>query len=153
MLTPAAEGTDGAIERAYELAAEEPEKYFLCDQFNNPANINAHYNGTALEIWEQTNHEITHFVTTMGTTGTLMGCSKRFRELDPRIRIIGVEPYLGHRLQGLKNMREAYQPEIFEKRLLDEKVNVEDEESFEMTAILARLPGSRATDLMMTMLS
>ncbi len=141
LLTPAAEGTDGAIERAYELAAAEPQKYFLPDQFNNPANLDAHYNGTALEIWEQTGGEITHFVTTMGTTGTLMGCSKRFRELDPRIRIIGVEPYLGHKIQGLKNLKEAYVPGIYDDTAVDEKINIDDDAAYEMARRLAREEG------------
>jgi cysteinyl-tRNA synthetase len=80
-------------------------------------------------------------VATMGTSGTLMGLSRRLKEFNPAVRIIGVEPYLGHRLQGLKNMKEAYQPEMFDKRLLDEKVNVEDEPAFEMTRRLAREEG------------
>ncbi|MDY0004808.1 MAG: cysteine synthase family protein, partial [Polyangia bacterium] len=73
LLTPASEGTDGAIERAYELAAKHPDRYYLPDQFNNPANLMAHYYGTAVEIWEQTAHRITHFVAAMGTTGTIVG--------------------------------------------------------------------------------
>jgi len=141
LLTPAAQGTDGAIERAYELAAAEPDKYFLPDQFNNPANLDAHYNGTALEIWEQTAGKITHFVTTMGTTGTLMGCSRRFRELDPRIRIIGVEPYLGHKIQGLKNLKEAYVPGIYDGSAVDEKINIDDDAAYEMARRLAREEG------------
>ena len=141
LLTPAAEGTDGAIERAYDLVAAEPDKYYLPDQFNNPANIMAHYHGTALEIWEETDHQITHFVTTMGTTGTLMGCSKRFRELDPRIRIIGVEPYLGHKIQGLKNLKEAYVPGIYNASAIDEKINIDDAAAYEMARRLAREEG------------
>jgi cysteinyl-tRNA synthetase len=141
LLTPGHLGTDGAIEEVYRLARENPDTYFMTDQYNNPANWKAHYNGTAVEIWEQTGNTVTHMVATMGTSGTLMGLSRRLKEFNPAIRIIGVEPYLGHRLQGLKNMREAYQPEIFEKRLLDEKVNVEDEPAFEMTRRLAREEG------------
>ena len=141
LLTPGHLGTDGAIEEVYRLARENPDTYFMTDQYNNPANWKAHYNGTAVEIWEQTGKSLTHLVATMGTSGTLMGMSRRLKEYNPAIRIIGVEPYLGHRLQGLKNMREAYQPEIFEKRLLDEKVNVEDEPAFEMTRRLAKMEG------------
>ena len=141
LLTPGHLGTDGAIEEVYRLARENPDTYFMTDQYNNPANWKAHYNGTAVEIWEQTGNTVTHMVATMGTSGTLMGLSRRLKEFNPAIRIIGVEPYLGHRLQGLKNMREAYQPEIFEKRLLDEKINVEDEPAFEMTRRLAREEG------------
>ncbi|MGD8701121.1 MAG: cysteine--tRNA ligase [Desulfosarcina sp.] len=141
LLTPGHLGTDGAIEEVYRLARENPDTYFMTDQFNNPANWKAHYHGTAVEIWEQTEQSLTHLVATLGTSGTLMGLSRRLKEFNSAIRIIGVEPYLGHRLQGLKNMHEAYQPEIFEKRMLDEKVNVEDEPAFEMTRRLAREEG------------
>ncbi len=141
LLTPGHLGTDGAIEEVYRLARENPDAYFMTDQFNNPANWMAHYNGTAVELWDQTGGRLTHMVATIGTSGTLMGLSRRLKEFNSEIRIIGVEPYLGHRLQGLKNMKEAYQPEIFEKRLLDEKVNVEDEPAFEMTRRLAREEG------------
>jgi cysteinyl-tRNA synthetase len=141
LLTPGHLGTDGAIEEVYRLARENPDTYFMTDQYNNPANWQAHYHGTAVEIWEQTDGALTHLVATMGTSGTLMGLSRRLKEFDPAVRIVGVEPYLGHRLQGLKNMREAYQPEIFEKRMLDEKINVEDEPAFEMTRRLAREEG------------
>ena len=141
LLTPADRGTDGAIERAYELAAEEPDRFFMPDQFNNPANVLAHYHGTALEIWEQTDGRLTHFVATMGTTGTLMGCAKRFRELNPAIRTIGVEPYLGHRIQGLKNLKEAYIPGIYDVAGHDETVNIEDDDAYEMARRLAREEG------------
>ena len=141
LLTPADRGTDGAIERAYELAAEESDRYFMPDQFNNPANVAAHYHTTANECWEQTQGRLTHFVATMGTTGTLMGCSKRFRELNPRIRTIGVEPFLGHRIQGLKNLKEAYIPGIYDPAGHDEKVNIEDDDAYEMARRLAREEG------------
>ena len=141
LLTPADRGTDGAIERAYELAAEDPKRFYLTDQYNNPANVLAHYDTTAPEIWRQTQGRLTHFVATMGTTGTLMGCSRRFRELNAKIRIIGVEPYLGHKIQGLKNLKEAYVPGIYDPKALDEKINIEDEAAFEMTRRLAREEG------------
>ena len=141
LLTPGHMGTDGAIEEVYRLARENPETYFMTDQYNNPANWQAHYHGTATEIWEQTEGKLTHLVATMGTSGTLMGLSRRFKELNQDIQIVGVEPYLGHRLQGLKNMREAYQPEIYQKKRLDLKVNIEDEQAFEMTRRLAREEG------------
>ena len=141
LLTPADQGTDGAIEQAYELATEQADKYFMPDQFNNCANVLAHYETTAPEIWEQTQGRISHFVASMGTTGTLVGCSRRLRELNPRIRIIGVEPYLGHRLQGLKNLKEAYVPGIYNSEALDEKVNIEDDAAYEMTRRLAREEG------------
>ena len=136
-LTPAVQGTDGAIEVAYAMARENPEKYFLADQFNNPDNILAHYNGTAEEIWTQTSGKVTHVVCTLGTSGTAMGISKRLKEYNPEIKIIGVEPYLRHKIQGLKNMKESYRPGIFDRGRLDETVNILDEDAFAMARRLA----------------
>ncbi len=141
LLTPGHMGTDGAIEEVYRLARENPDSYFMADQFNNPANWQAHYYGTAPEIWEQTGGKVTMVVATLGTSGTLMGLTRRMKEYNPDIRIVGVEPYLGHKIQGLKNMKEAYQPEIFEKNRLDEIVNIDDEEAFEMARRLAKEEG------------
>ncbi|OIN95426.1 MAG: cysteine--tRNA ligase [Deltaproteobacteria bacterium CG1_02_45_11] len=141
LLTPGHLGTDGAIEESYRLARENSESYFMTDQFNNEANWQAHYFGTAEEIWQQTRGKVSAVVATMGTTGTLMGISRKLKEYNPDIRIIGVEPYLGHKIQGLKNMKEAYRPEIFEKKRLDQKVNIDDEEAFEMTRRLSKEEG------------
>jgi cysteinyl-tRNA synthetase len=141
LLTPGHLGTDGAIEEVYSRALANPDKYFMADQFNNPANWQAHYDGTAVEIWEQTGGKLDVLVATLGTAGTLMGLSRRLKAYNPEIDIVGVEPYLGHRIQGLKNMKEAYRPEIFEKGRLDEKINIDDEEAFEMTRRLARIEG------------
>ncbi|MBU4185953.1 MAG: cysteine--tRNA ligase [Proteobacteria bacterium] len=141
LLTPDHLGTDGAIEEVYRLARENPDTYYMTDQFNNEANCLAHYHGTAEEIWEQTKGNVSMIVATMGTTGTLMGISKRLKEYNPDIKIVGVEPYLGHKIQGLKNMKEAYRPEIFEKNRLDKIVNIEDEKAFEMTRKLAKEEG------------
>jgi len=121
LLTPGHMGTDGAIEEVYRLVREDPEKYFMADQYNNPANWQAHYDDMAPEIWQQSGQRVTMVVATMGTTGTLMGLSRRLREFNPEIEIVGVEPYLGHKIQGLKNMKEAYCPEIYDKKLLDRK--------------------------------
>ncbi len=140
LLTPAHLGTDGAIEEAYRLARENPEKYFLADQFNNPANTESHRD-TAREIWEQTEGCLTMVVATMGTTGTLMGLGRYLKEFSPAIRVVGVEPYLRHAIQGLKNLKESYVPGIFQKGVADEIVNVEDEEAFEITRRLAREEG------------
>jgi cysteinyl-tRNA synthetase len=137
LLTPGHLGTDGAIEEAYRLARENPETYFNPDQFNNEANWKAHYYGTAEEIWRQTGGTLTSVVTTLGTTGTAMGLSMRLKEYNPDIQIVGVEPYLGHKIQGLKNMKEAYCPEIFEKQRLDLKINIEDEDAYETARRLA----------------
>jgi len=141
ILTPGHLGSDGAIEEVYRLGRENPDKYFMTDQYNNEANWKAHYHTTAMEIWNQTNGEIDSLVASMGTSGTLMGLSRRLKELNPKIRIIGAEPFLGHGIQGLKNMKEAYQPEIFDKKRLDEKINIEDEEAFETARKLAREEG------------
>ncbi len=139
--TPAHLGTDGAIEAVYRLQRRDPGKYFIPDQYNNPANPLAHYHGTALEVWEQSEGRISHLVATMGTSGTLMGMSRRFKELNREIQIIGVEPYLGHKIQGLKNMKEAYRPGIFHRDRLDEKVNIKDEDAYETSRLLAREEG------------
>jgi len=139
--TPAALGTDGAIEEAYTLMRENPGKYFLVDQFNNEDNIAAHYHGTAVEIWEQTEGKVTMFVASLGTSGTAMGCAKRLKEYNPAIRVVGVEPYMGHKIQGLKNMKESYRPGIFDRNRLDEKVNILDEDAYEMARRLLREEG------------
>ena len=141
LLTPGAAGTDGAIERAYDLADRETERYFLTDQYNNPANPLAHYQGTAPEIWAQTEGRLTHFVAALGTTGTVIGCSRRLKELNPEVQVIAVEPYLGHKIQGLKSLKEAYVPGIFDRRLVDEKVNVADEDAFETSRRAAKAEG------------
>jgi cysteinyl-tRNA synthetase len=141
VLTPGHLGTDGAILEVQRLAAENPGVYFMSDQYNNPANWMSHYHGTAEEIWRQTGGAISVLVATMGTTGTLMGLSRRFKELNPDIQIIGVEPYLGHKIQGLKNMKEAYEPGIYDRTRLDRKINIEDDVAFDMTRRLARESG------------
>jgi cysteinyl-tRNA synthetase len=139
--TPAHMGTDGSIEFVYNLVREEPDKYWLADQFNNDANWLAHYHGTTMEIWEQTGGNLGALVASMGTTGTLMGLARRFKELKPTVQIIGVEPYMGHKIQGLKNMKESYPPGIFKRHIPDRILNVEDEEAFETTRLLARKEG------------
>jgi cysteinyl-tRNA synthetase len=138
--TPAHLGTDGAIEEVYRMARENPDKYFLVDQFNNPHNPTSHQS-TAREIWDQTEGEVTHVVATIGTTGTVMGLARYLKEYDPDIRVIGVEPFLGHAIQGLKNLKESYVPGIFVKGVADDLVNVEDEEAFETARRLAREEG------------
>jgi cysteine synthase B len=137
ILSPPGEATDGAIRLAHKILAEEPEKYFMPNQFDNEANVMAHYETTAKEIIEQTGGRITHFIAGMGTTGTLMGVSRRLKEFNKDIRIIGVEPVPHHRIQGLKNMSESIRPKIFDPDRLDEKVFVNDEEAFDTTRMLA----------------
>ncbi len=141
ILTPAQRGTDGAIERAYLMAREEPERFYVPDQFNNPDNWRAHYLGTAEEIWKDTHGRITHVVASLGTTGTVMGLARRLKELNPNVGVVAVEPVPGHKIQGLKNLKESYVPGIFEKERIDTKLVVEDEEAFEMTRRLAREEG------------
>ena len=140
-LSPSNEGTDGAIRLAHKLAGESPDKYYMPNQFVNEANILAHYETTGPEILEQTGGRIDAFVTGMGTTGTLMGISRFFKEYHPDTRVIGVEPPIGHRIQGLKNMHEAIRPEIYNRDMLDDKITVNDEEAFETTRRLATEEG------------
>lgn len=140
LLTPAKDGTDGAIEKAYEIARKS-KRYWLADQFNNPDNWKAHYYGTAEEIWWDTHGKITHFIAGMGTSGTLMGISKRLKKYNSKIQIIGIEPFLGHKIQGLKNMKEAYKPGIFNKGYLNEKINIRDKNAFEMARLLVKKEG------------
>ena len=141
VLTPANLRTDGAIEVAYNLMRENPDKYFGTDQFNSADNVGAHYHGTGEEIWRQTEGAVTMVVATLGTSGTAMGISKRLKEHNPTVRIVGVEPYLQHRIQGLKNMKESYRPGIYDRSRLDEKINILDEDAFEMARRLAREEG------------
>lgn len=127
--TPEEEGTDGAIKRAEELA-EDKDNFWRPDQFNNPANVKAHYETTGKEILDDTDGELTHFVAGMGTTGTLMGVSKRLKEYDPSIKVIGVEPTEDYEIQGLKNMEEDIVPGIYEPEKLDEVRTIEDKDAF-----------------------
>jgi len=139
--TPAHLGTDGAIELAYSLIRESPDKYWLSDQYNNESNWLAHYNGTAMEIWEQTGGKADVVVSAIGTTGTLMGLSRRLKELNPDIKIVGIEPYMGHKIQGLKNLNESYKPGIFDKSRVDRIIRIDDDEAFQTTRLLAQKEG------------
>jgi len=140
-LTPAKEGTDGAIRKAHQLLDAEPDRYYMPNQFVNENNVLAHYETTGPEIFSQTNGEIDVFVAGMGTTGTLMGVHRFFKEKKPDVRIVGVEPTEGHTIQGLKNMVESIVPEIYHPEMLDEKVTIEDGEAFETTRLLAAKEG------------
>jgi cysteinyl-tRNA synthetase len=141
LLTPGYQGTDGAIEEAYRLAREEPDKYVLVDQYNNQSNWQAHYEGTGREIWEATGGKVDVVVLTMGTTGTLMGTTRALKKRNPAVRVIGVEPFKGHKIQGLKNMKESYPPGIFSPEEPDAIVNVDDDSAYEMSRRLAREEG------------
>jgi cysteine synthase B len=137
VLSPGREGTDGAIRLAHKIYNEDGDGYFMPDQFNNTSNYKAHYETTGREVYEQTGGAISHFVAGMGTTGTIMGSSMRLKEYREDIQIIAVEPNLGHKIQGLKNMSEAIVPGIYDPSRLDEKWNVEDEDAFLTTRRLA----------------
>jgi S-sulfo-L-cysteine synthase (O-acetyl-L-serine-dependent) len=141
LLTPAKEGTDGAIRRAHELHEAETGKYYMPNQYDNASNVLAHYETTGPEIWDQTKGEIDVFVAGMGTGGTLMGTGKYLKERKAACRIVGIEPTLGHAIQGLKNMCESIVPKIYDPSRLDEKVVIEDGEAFEMTRLLAQHEG------------
>jgi cysteine synthase B len=141
VLTPACEGTDGAIRLARRMLAEEPDKYYMPDQFTNENNSLSHYETTGPEIFAQTEGKIDVFIAGMGTTGTLMGTGMYLKEKKPGIKIIGVEPNIGHAIQGLKNMEEAIVPKIYHPEQMDEKVNIEDDEAYETARLLATSEG------------
>jgi cysteine synthase B len=141
VLTPAKEGTDGAICEAHRLLDGEPDTYYMPNQFENPNNVLAHYETTGPEIFTQTAGLVDVLVAGMGTTGTLMGVRRFFDERKPRVKVVGVEPCEGHTIQGLKNMTESMVPAIYDPDLLDGKVTVEDEEAFETTRLLAAKEG------------
>lgn len=137
ILTSPDEGTDGAILKARQIFNEEPDKYYMPNQFDNEDNVLAHYETTGPEIFLQTRGMIDVFVAGLGTTGTIMGVSKYLKEKKPDVRIVGVEPVKGHKIQGLKNMEESIVPKIFNPNLLDNRIIITDEEAFEMTRLLA----------------
>ena len=141
VLTPACEGTDGAIRLARRMLAEEPDKYYMPDQFTNENNSLSHYETTGPEIFTQTEGKIDVFIAGMGTTGTLMGTGRYLKEKKPGIKIIGVEPNKGHAIQGLKNMEEAIVPKIYYPEQMDEKVNIEDDEAYDTARLLATSEG------------
>jgi len=140
-LTPAADATDGAIRRAHEIMKEEPGKYYMPNQFDNNNNVLAHYETTGPEIFSQTEGNFDFFVAGMGTSGTLMGVSQYLKEVKPSIKTAGVEPIKGHKIQGLKNMKESIVPSIYHPEMLDEKIVVDDEEAFETARQLAAHEG------------
>jgi S-sulfo-L-cysteine synthase (O-acetyl-L-serine-dependent) len=140
-LTPAKEGIDGAIHRAHELLEQDPLKYFMPNQYENPDNVLAHWETTGPEILEQTGGEVDYFVAGMGTTGTLMGTGRYLKSKAPGVRIVGAEPEMGHAIQGLKNMTESVAPGIYEPGELDDKLTVSDGEAYETTRLLAQREG------------
>ena len=140
-LTEGKLGTDGAIRKARELVKEHPEKYFMPDQFSNEYNKIAHYRTTGEEIWKQTNGKIDYFVSSLGTSGTIMGVGKVLKEHNPQIKIVCAHPVKGHYIQGLKNMEEAIVPSIYDPSQIDITIMVKTEVAYEMTRQIVRKEG------------
>jgi S-sulfo-L-cysteine synthase (O-acetyl-L-serine-dependent) len=134
-----AEGSDGAIRLCREIYAKDPEQYFYPDQYNNPANWKAHYNGTALEIMAQTEGRLTHFVACLGTSGTFVGTARRLRRDMPHVECVSAQPSSGfHGLEGLKHMPSAIVPGIYDPQLADKNIWIETEDAYAMVRRLAR---------------
>ena len=140
-LTEGKFGTDGAIRKARELIRECPQKYFMPDQFSNEYNKITHYKTTGEEIWKQTGAKIDYFVSSIGTSGTIMGVGKTLKEHYPQIKIVCAHPVKGHYIQGLKNMEEAIVPSIYEPSQIDITIMVETEVAYEMTRQIVRNEG------------
>ncbi|HEX2908322.1 MAG TPA: PLP-dependent cysteine synthase family protein [Phototrophicaceae bacterium] len=142
VLTDPLEGSDGALLAVRELVAAEPECYFYANQYNNPANWQAHYHGTGLEIWQQTQGRVTHFVAGVGTTGTLMGVGRRLKNHNPQVQVVAVQPDAAfHGLEGLKHLPSAIKPGIYDERLVDQSLTINTEAAHDMARRLAREDG------------
>ena len=140
--TDPGDGSDGAIRAARELHAQDPGKYFYADQYSNDANWQAHYHGTANEIWQQTEGRVTHFVSMMGTSGTFVGTTRRLKELNPAIRCISLQPDSPfHGIEGAKHMASAIIPKIYDASLADEDIGISTEDAYSMAKQLAREEG------------
>ena len=140
-LTCGKDSIDGAIRAAFGLIEREPDRYYMLNQYENADNAVAHYETTGPEIYEQTEGEVDYLVAGMGTTGTLMGTGRYLKSRKPDVRVVGVEPVMGHAIQGLKNMTESMVPGIFAPEELDRREMVTDGEAFEMTKLLAQREG------------
>lgn len=140
--TSPADGSDGAIRKARELAANEPNRYFYADQYSNDQNWRAHYRTTANEIWQQTEGQITHFVAGLGTSGTFMGTTRRLKELNPEIRCISMQPDSAFNgLEGLKHMATAIVPQIYDPGLADANIDMDTEVAYRTARTLGRRHG------------
>jgi len=140
--TDPGEGSDGAIRKARELAAAEPDKFFYADQYSNDANWQAHYCCTANEIYRQTRGQLTHFVAMLGTSGTFVGTTRRLRELNPNIQCVSLQPDSPfHGIEGAKHMASSIVPEIYDSTLADMNLEISTEESHAMVRRLAREEG------------
>jgi cysteine synthase B len=138
VLSDPLEGSDGAILKCREIFEANPGRYYKPDQYNNPSNPKAHYLNTAPEIWEQTKGRVTHFLATLGTSGTLVGTGRRLKELNPDIEIIAIEPPEFHGIEGLKNMDVSIVPGIYDPGVWDRKVQVETEDAYDMARRLTQ---------------
>ncbi|MGA2672170.1 MAG: cysteine synthase family protein [Terracidiphilus sp.] len=141
--TDPGEGSDGAIRKAREMIAEQPEKYYYADQYSNDANWRAHYsNGTADEIWLQTAGRVTHFTAILGTSGTFVGTSRRLKELNPKIRCVSLQPDSPfHGIEGTKHMATSIVPKIYDASIADADLGIETEAAYSMARKLARKEG------------
>jgi S-sulfo-L-cysteine synthase (O-acetyl-L-serine-dependent) len=140
--TDPADGSDGAIRKARDVYAQDPDKYFYADQYSNDANWQAHYHGTASEIWQQTQGRITHFVAMLGTSGTFMGSARRLKELNSKIRCISLQPDSPfHGIEGAKHMAAAIVPKIYDSTLADLDLGIATEDAYRMAKRLAREEG------------
>ncbi|MCF6156242.1 MAG: cysteine synthase family protein [Candidatus Brocadia sp.] len=135
-------GSDGAMLEAKRIVNEEPSRYFYADQYNNPANWRVHFETTGVEIWEQTAGRVTHFIASLGTSGTLMGTGRRLKEYNPDIQVIAVEPATPiHGLEGMKHMATSIVPGIYDDHFPDRKIAVETEDAYEAVKRLAAEEG------------
>jgi cysteine synthase B len=142
LYTDPLESTDGAIRKARQLYAEHPNLYYYADQYNNPANWQAHYETTGVEIWQQTEGRITHFVAGLGTTGTFVGVGRRLRDYNPAIQLISFQPDSPlHGLEGLKHLETAIVPGIYDPTLADSELRISTEQAYQMVKRLAREEG------------
>jgi cysteine synthase B len=140
--TDSGEGSDGAIRMARELYAKHPDLYYYADQYSNDANWQAHYHGTANEIWQQTEGRVTHFVSMLGTSGTFVGTTRRLKELNPNVRCISLQPDSPfHGIEGAKHMATAIVPKIYDAKLADEDMGIATEDAYKMAIRLAREEG------------
>ncbi|HXJ35199.1 MAG TPA: PLP-dependent cysteine synthase family protein [Candidatus Eisenbacteria bacterium] len=136
------EGSDGAIRLCRQVLAEDPERYFKPDQYNNPANPLAHYEGTGPEIWRQTDGEVTHVIAAIGTSGTIMGVGRFMKEKNPAVQVIAAEPEDAfHGLEGLKHMATSIVPGIYEEHELDRKIGIATDDAYNMVYRLGREEG------------
>lgn len=141
LLTPSEQGTDGAIRVARKMVNDNPQKYFMPDQFSNRYNKLVHYKTTAEEIWKATNGKIDYFVSAIGTSGTIMGVGKGLKENNPKIKIVCAHPVRGHYIQGLKNMDEAIVPEIYDPDIIDLTIMVDSQKALDMAKKIIKQEG------------